>query len=878
MRRHAAVTVQRGWTRTTGWVGALLVFALAAVLPVPAEAAALPVAAAPTPYPAVAASGSPSVAAVGTLWGKPTVGGAYGYPFGTGTRTETGTGLGDKGLLRMKPAGRAAVSLPSVIQRDVAINSSFNVERLGASAVKGVGTGVYFAVQARRVGQQYYRAIVQVQTNGSATLSVDRFYETDSSKTAFLEKVPLGTLTVGKQYRLEFEVEGASVPSLRARLYASGGSAPEWQIQTTDNGAHRLSAPGYIGFWGLTASNTNFSSVRVSAFVARTIVDGQAQASGYGAPALGSTTYPVPADRTKVIWVDPKVARTADDWKPGEFLFDAQHEVVGETIPCNRKPTKKLPLAANRTVASLSGAIKQANDGDTIIVKGGVYHEQITVCEGKRFTIQPENGAKVWLDGSRALTGWTKAGTRWSAPWSHRFDGTPGDTWGGSDSTSLGWQFVNSAYPMAAQPEQVYLDGVQLTQVSTLAAVTASSFYFDRTAGRIYIGADPANRAVRSSDLQFAFFAATSFDMRGIGIRNYATSGPQQAAISFHGGADRGQRLTDLIVEDNAVGGVQISKPGTVLTNVTLRYNGRIGGGSSQTSDLTLSNVSATNNNTEWFNRSPAAGGFKATRNVNRLVVRNSEFSDNYAAGLWLDENVTNFTLASNNIERNSETGLTVELSDGGAVVNNVIRNNVGVKGRGAPHNVAGDSAEDAGLFLLGTSNTKIWNNTVTGNYRAVIVRKDSRVWDGRTFPATGNSLRNNIIAGTASSLNPWCAALCVEDKTRTVTGAELVVDIQGNAFHRPTATTPTYVVGFPKKAGNTIQYFRTLTEAGIDPLGRELTGALPVQANGKASVSLQSQAGATFGSPVDSSIAALTTGTRSPLVAGTRTIGAVRP
>jgi hypothetical protein len=62
-----------------------------------------------------------------------------------------------------------------------------------------------------------------------------------------------------------------------------------------------------------------------------------------------------------------------------------------------------------------------AKPGDTVDVRGGVYHETVTVHKsgtaGARITFQPYNNEAVTIDGADAITGFTNAGGAiWTAP------------------------------------------------------------------------------------------------------------------------------------------------------------------------------------------------------------------------------------------------------------------------------------------------------------------------------------------------------------------------------------------------------------------------------------------------------------------------------
>jgi hypothetical protein len=722
------------------------------------------------------------------------------------------------------------------------------------------------------VDGSYYRAMVLPSaTATSIPFSIDRVGADGSVTTLASTSLNAALFAKDIQFRVNLEVSGGQTPTLRARVFPAAQAAPDWQLTASDTSPQKITKAGGIGVWAYTSSSSTLSKMRVFSLDVR--ADGLAEASGFGAPTLGTTSYPVPADATKVIWVDPSVAATADDWKPGEYMIDATHR-----SPCtisNRKPTLKLPLGPNRTVRTLGNAIKQANDGDTIILKGGTYHEQLTVCEEKALTIQPENGAKVWLDGSVIVPAWSANGGAWSTPWKTVFDKSPTYEWGKPDGTTSGWQFVNPQYPMAAHPDQVMIDGVSLTQVQSRADVGAGTFFLDEASGKLYLGSDPAGHEVRVSDLQFAIIAGTPVKIQGIGVRNYATSVPQQASVFFQGDPSqsttayfRTSSLTDVILENNAVGGALASRSDSAFTNVTARYNGLIGlAGSGNVANLTFDNVSANRNNVENFNQSPTAAGLKVSK-VTGLVIKNSEASENNASGLWLDELTTSFALVGNQTHANQGSGNMIELASNGYVINSYGADNT-----------------DVGLQLLDTSFTQVWNNTFTGGNWGILVKGDGRLFgpkgSEKAYYSVGNVLHNNLVGGTAKANSEFCNVVCVFDETSTYRPKE-IVEMDGNVYHRESLTAPSYLVRWDAKAVrvqySTLTAFRTAT--GYETHGHEVTGALPVNANGTATSALtplMSAAGG-LGTPIPATIAALTAGTRFPLTAGAYTVGVVRP
>src|SRR5689334_22114457 len=121
---------------------------------------------------------------------------------------------------------------------------------------------------------------------------------------------------------------------------------------------------------------------------------------------------------------------------------------------------------------SAQTAIDKAPSGATIVLRKGLYREQLTIPFNKKLTIQSYPNEAVWLEGSRVVTGWLPVGTTWSAPWSTILDNKVSMTEGADERS----RYLESGYPMAGDPHQVWVDGVELTQVGSASAVTAGKF------------------------------------------------------------------------------------------------------------------------------------------------------------------------------------------------------------------------------------------------------------------------------------------------------------------------------------------------------------------------------------------------------------------
>lgn len=454
------------------------------------------------------------------------------------------------------------------------------------------------------------------------------------------------------------------------------------------------------------------------------------------------------------------------------------------------------PSAPLRTLAA---AIVRAPNGGTIVLRRGVYHESVTVPDGRRLTIQAHPGEAVWLDGSSRIAGWRPSGSMWVAGgWRYRFDASPSYTKGAADGSNPAFQFLDPAYPMASHPEQIWVNGVAQQQVASAGRVRPGTFYVDEKGGRLLLGSDPSGREVRASTLQEAVtLQGAGSVLRGVGVRRYATSIPQLGSVKVLGANVTVENVT---VTDSASTGLSVDAPHARLRGITSLRSGMLGIHANYADDLRLENVLARGNNTEHFRAAPVSGGIKITR-LRKVVVAGGVVADNRGKGLWFDESVQDVTVTGLRVVRNTDHGLVLELCAQAVLADNVVSDN------------AGD-----GVKINDTSAVRIWNNSLIRNGRDLHLIQDHR-GDDPTAPAhaTGRDPRhppdpamtwrigqitimNNLIA---LGRDGTTCLLCVEDTTHRRSAAQIGLTVNGNAYTRSKSDNPRVLVVWPTGPGD---------------------------------------------------------------------------
>jgi len=451
--------------------------------------------------------------------------------------------------------------------------------------------------------------------------------------------------------------------------------------------------------------------------------------------------------------------------------------------------------AVGAPFASVQKAIDKASSGGTVVLRGGTYNQSLTVPAGKRLTIQSYPGEAVWFDGSKRLTSWHRLGTAWySTGWNHHFDSSPTDTKGAPDGTSAGWQWVNPAKPMAAHPEQIWIDGSPLQEVGSFAQVKPGTFFADTAAKRLYIGSSPVGREVRAAVLTKAMsLRGDGVTVRGIGIRRYATSVWMMGAVTIEA---PNATLENVAVYDSATTGVFVGAADATLMNLTVARNGLLGVGANNADNLRVGGLLVVQNNSEGFNRAPVSGGLKITKS-RRLSVADSAFLGNDGPGIWVDESVYDIDILRNDILGNTGSGILLELSQRADVIDNLVLDSGG-----------------SGVKINNTGSVELWNNTIVGADRPLNIVQDARRADDSSVPGhdkrrpfpdpampwlvNGVGVGNNVVAASSGD-----CTYCVEDYSLRFTAAQMGISSNGNLLQRAAVDAPAWLVVWSRGAIN---------------------------------------------------------------------------
>jgi hypothetical protein len=349
--------------------------------------------------------------------------------------------------------------------------------------------------------------------------------------------------------------------------------------------------------------------------------------------------------------------------------------------------------------------------------------------------------------------------------------------------------------------------------VASRSEVEPGAFFFDEARNRLVLGTDPRGHTVRASALSRAIsIRSAEVTVRGINVTRFAPSVPHMGAVTV---TERGTKLENLAITENATTGLHIANSDARISEVTADRNGLAGITATAAHRLVLEHVEARENNVERFNPSPTAGGIKIGR-TQRVVVRNSVIDGNYGTGLWFDESSYDIGVFHTRISGNTHHGLSIEVSGLADIVGNLVVDN-----------------RANGMKINDSSDVQIWNNTLVGNDRQINIVQDARDIDTAgsyrdySLPLTWQirhvAVRNNVMSATTGD-----TLLAVEDFTGRFSAVELDVTALGNLYHRRGPGQSSWIVVWSRGPGDPYAFknlgrFRLTSQQELP--GRLITG-----------------------------------------------------
>ncbi len=671
-------------------------------------------------------------------WGQALLGGSYSVFDSPASKLSV---AGGKGVMsNLAPGTSAGVGLsPAVLN-----GQAQAVVTMPAVSMSSLGLVTSLELRRQTDGSAY-RAKLHIAPGGISDLSVSR--TTMSTETQIGANVAAPAVKPGQAVVLQARAIGTSPVTILVRTFTYGQATPDWQLSMQDAGPSRIAVSGAFGLWNYVSSRSVPSTLQFDILRAWSVsFPGSTPPASTGTPltfrprgalgsaVVGSAAYPVPSG---ALFVNPTLG---SDGASG---------------------TVQSPV---RTIAR---AIAMAAAGQTVVLRAGSYHESVVIT--KAITVQAYPREAAWFDGAVPVTNWSRVGSTWvSSGWTSRLDDSASFSFGVDEP-----RILDPAYPYAAKPDQVFVNGSQLGQVGTASQVTAGAFAVDQGAQQLIIGSDPTGRDMRASTLTQAIRVdVPGVVLRGFGVRSYAPPVPQMGAIRLN----RGGTIENLYVRDAATLGISVSGAATIA-RTTVTGAGMIGIHGNEADGTTVRDSSVTLNNSQHFAPGIAAGGIKITRS-RQLKVINDDFSRNYGSGLWLDESCVGITIVGNSAADNDDAGIKLELSDTGFLADNTVTGGY------------------SGIYLFNSGNFRIYNNAVGGqSVRSLWLDQNERRQSDPSDeghdprapipdPTVPWLTRNVTIANNLIAAGP-AERIRVLDRETNVSADQMNVNIVSNMFSR---------------------------------------------------------------------------------------------
>jgi hypothetical protein len=407
-----------------------------------------------------------------------------------------------------------------------------------------------------------------------------------------------------------------------------------------------------------------------------------------------------------------------------------------------QRPLAGIP--ADSQVATVAQAATRLKPGDTVLIHGGIYREEVVIDKSgepnRPIAIHAAEGESVIITGADRITDWSQApGDErvYTTRWPHKF---------------VAWN-KSQAHPdddyhrLIGRCEQVFIDGYPLRQVLERDKLSRGTFFADTEAQQLYI--QPAGNQEITGDKAMVEASTRSriltvkgdyINVKGIRFR-YAANHAQQGAVAFAG---RHATVEACVFEYTNASGAEFTGQDITVRNCTFQHNGQIGFGANRAHRLRIAGCTVRDNNIKGFDRGWEAGGDKICM-TRGAVIEDSTFIENRGNGIWFDIGNEDCEVHNCLIANNENAGIFYEISYGLHAHDNVIVGNGFAFTPGA-------WGAAAGISLSSSPFCTIERNLILANKEGFNLREQLRTTpriDGKSEPVWNHdqSIAHNILA-----------------------------------------------------------------------------------------------------------------------------------
>ena len=498
--------------------------------------------------------------------------------------------------------------------------------------------------------------------------------------------------------------------------------------------------------------------------------------------------------------------------------------------------------SAERPFATLGAALKAAPSGATVEVASGTYREG-ELSTSKKLTITAGKGQQVSLNGADIVTDWSDNG-----------DGTYSSA--RSDFVRFSHVSTVNANPaiegMAAYPEQVFVDGQELTQVADRSEVGPGTFWVNdpdpvtlvnpqnnrqgyhvkpHTGVSYVLGDNPAGHTVEVVQHHRSLtLGGEGSVFNGFTVEKYSPLqqwdykdpeiGTLTGGVMFFVGA-KNVSVTNNTFQYSAMGTALglTNADGSTVSGNTITHNGGVGFGINRSSDISVEYNTWSMNNQAGFivdncgafctigdTKITHVDGVRYAFNTHDYSQAGYNHNDpnvdspRRLIGVWFDEGVINSEIVGNHFINVGKSAIFDEVSSGNIIASNIVENSF------------------EGIVLSGTDSDKIFNNTIVDTLSPMVIREDTRYdgcnarnkagectapekWSGEhglTWNATDNQIYNNVLTKSTTSKkdDPWRYSVMlrfsggVNGDGTAVYGPEEAQGLDYNTYYRTSKDT----------------------------------------------------------------------------------------
>ena len=385
---------------------------------------------------------------------------------------------------------------------------------------------------------------------------------------------------------------------------------------------------------------------------------------------------------------------------------------------------------------NIQNAVKNNPAGTTFVLLPGIYrgNSVTSLKDGDSFI----GRAGADMNGAKLLTGWTTVCIGGVRYWT-TVGGTPLPT---PQCPSVSGVCCLPNNPGCIYVQDLYVDNVDYTHVTSLANVVSGSWYYAFTSGRgvdqnniyMFLGDNPNSHTVELGAYNYAFEGtASNITIKNLTIEKYAP--PIESGAVAPGGPS-------WLIQNNEIRlnhgwGVKVKKTGNsvkVLTN-NLHDNGEGGmAAGGITGGLFDSNI-AVHNNIDSVRPGIEAGGTKFSGH--HIMIRNNIVHNNDGVGLFTDAGGTYNTYDHNTSYNNSWAGIRYEVSRYGTIINNIVYGN----GQGEIVYTGSDHGRISGNAITddATGGILVWNVVGTRSHqKKIFIVTDTQVTNNTILVGNG--------------------------------------------------------------------------------------------------------------------------------------------